>query len=1532
MMREENHVFQGMRRDNHPIKQDGKFLWDAHNIRFTIQDDNTFLSISNERGTKDTQISLSGFYVGHCVLGKYLVVFTGDEDYQDSSIYRVHRNEDDTYSIKVLYKDTDSDTLELSPTNPIEAIGVYENEAIQKVYWIDGYNQPRVINIVSDKEFTSKSFDFVPELSLEELVSVTRSGSHGQFSPGVIQYAFSYYNKYGQESNIFYVTGLNYISPEDRGARPDEIVDNSFSIRVTHLEYNQIGEKRVPRFDFLRVYSIHRTSLDAVPTVKIVADVELDSSGEEVEITDSGNMGEIIDPTRMLFVGGEDIVANAIGTKDSVLFLGNITIKRPSIPENIKALLSSEENAGDFSSSLAMEVPSSSSSSAFYSYSNSLSQGSTSYFKGGEHYRLGVQFQYKNGKWSEPVVLSTNYTISELYPRINDDGVTLPLLQYNYVYDEAFSQVIEPLKRLGYKRMRAIAVYPTQSDRLILAQGVLCPTVFNVLNRRKGTIYSQSSWFARLNSAVAFTPTAPGRPDGDAATKYELFGTAPEWRHFYSADNEIQKHTNYVAQAQNISEDNVEDSSSNYYIDQSVLTLHSPDVTFDEQLWNASFKGCKLHIVGVANFTASAGDATVQTSSPPIEATSTGIVDNVVGVRRKSAEAIRSLLYLDYVDYPIRVNGTGSDFYTKLSSHQATFTVYPWHRSGSLNNDSVRQEGRGSRSAVLKKKVISNLKFSDFNTWFTNVDVSETDKLHLDITTPSVFSSQEISLTKLASSSKDQGTNYYGNIDTMVSNREDYNVAVEGQMDDGTRVNATNQEPEFKTREPARIKYKSTPHIVTKLLGVSENKYKILPRFGDLFPITGTVPSWMYQGVGSSIERTPIHIWDSSRTFNAGTVRRGQKPTYDNFSPGTSYATADNYGKGFIYFEVTVNYGISGGGASGTGVHQVTTKCGYLYTVVRTNTGGRGNPVYSYSLSKVAGGSSSNDYTKLYVYNNKAYCWVGSNPGTLQEFSEAGDLDFQTREIVQDSLSITKPEYPYLFLAEIYREESSIKNPFGGDSQEQLKQNRWEVAGTPQDLDSQRDGWWTLYFTAGDTWYQRFDCLKTYPFTQEDENSIVEIVSFMCESHVNIDGRYDRNRGQLSNVNMSPQNFNLLNPVYSQKDNYFNYRILDKDFYNQNDFQNQLTWSMQKLSGDQNDAWTNITLANTFDLDGAWGKIVSIDTFQDNIYCFQEKALNQLLFNSRVQIPASDGVPIEISNGQRMEGNRLISSTIGCSNKWSIITTPMGIYFIDSNTQAIYLFNGQITNLSDTLGMRNWVLGNHTSKQWAPISYARGNRINGIRTFYDASKGDVYFVPGYDYTANVRANAFSAREALCYSEKLQQFTSFTSYGGTPAMFNLGDKFLSIHHFQGEDEYVQKLWENNAGRYNEFFGERKPFSISFISNGDPLYTKIFDTVELRADSYTDDVLNAKFPFTHIYSENEYQKSGDVSFSSNAGMLRKKFRVWRAQLPRVADTSKGARRSVARSRLRNPWTMVTLSNQDKTDYNRAVIHDLTVKYTL
>lgn len=93
-----------------------------------------------------------------------------------------------------------------------------------------------------------------------------------------------------------------------------------------------------------------------------------------------------------------------------------------------------------------------------------------------------------------------------------------------------------------------------------------------------------------------------------------------------------------------------------------------------------------------------------------------------------------------------------------------------------------------------------------------------------------------------------------------------------------------------------------------------------------------------------------------------------------------------------------------------------------------------------------------------------------------------------------------------------------------------------------------------------------------------------------------------------------------------------------------------------------------------------------------------------------------------------MEGYRLISENVGCSNKWSIVSTDDGVYFIDSNTEGIYSYKEKPTNVSRTSGMDWWVKQRYPKLEWNP----QINKLskNGIRAFVDIEQGDIYFTPG----------------------------------------------------------------------------------------------------------------------------------------------------------------------------------------------------------
>lgn len=1509
MIEETPHIFQGMSRGNHQIKQKSSILWDALNIRLTNRENDTLLSITNEKGTSGPLLNFNGSYVGHCVLGKYLVVFTSSS-FSDT-IYRINKNEDGTYTQIDLF----SGKLGLNKKCPIETLGIYETEFVQKVYWIDEINSPRVINITKPelkipKEdqstilvngadlthyrdaqgrllYDNNSFDFISTLSLNEEVRVNRVNSVGMFSPGTIQYAFTYYNKYGSESNIVYTTPLHYISPNGRGGNPEEKVSCGFDITVNGLD----------SFEYLRIYSIHRTSIDAVPTVKLVTDLPITS--DNIHYLDRGTEGETVDPTYLLYVGGKDIIAKTFTQKDNTLFFGNIKLKDTT--KTFKDIMNVEGSFvwGDGIISLQETEL----GQSYYKYDDSLDKKYSAIFKTNEIYRCGIQFQDSHGIWSEPIFLADTI-LNDKYPTYNVNTKSIVLSNPN---------ILQSLIDKGARKVRTCVVFPRTFERNVICQGVLCPTVYSVSGRSSNTPYAAASWFFR--PAVNFT-------------KENIYnGANIEFRHNKAlvgiSNRNIEISSNRGIEIQSMSEKLITDANnavkgthdSYFFVDENLVTFNSPDIEFDTNLQNLNWENTRLRIIGKAMLGTISGDIDIQTSSPVFDDKAIGFNKQQIGYNnliedKNNGGLVSGFFYQDSI---VNLNN-----YTVAGNVPINFMIYPWNKSGSLNNDTNRPVDKGTKSAVLKTKKMSNLKFFSDNKF---LDTSKEYK----ISTPELFMSDQMSLIKVGIPFLKEKVPYYGNVDTLIT-QKDYPIIIgEAVSDVGRFLKAKEANSSYggqatdiyKISEPIRMSYKSTPHLVFSLGEEGSSTINLIPRIGNTEAMNNsdvTLPTWwfntnntssdtgLYDGVLKyfglqDIYEPPSYIAPDTQLF--------KEPTYSIVGPIE--------GKYLLYRYRVYNAGLF----VEADLVNIPNSC--ILKVASDKC-----QIWHYQYLP---NTTANDYNDQYYYTGKTRYYKITRAGNLHPSSLSPtpvytiadvttDIETQitnktdTFTIKQHQLNALSDETtsPYLLLAELIRD---VPNKFGGESEEALRTNMWFPASDPVRLPesmSPEEGYSIVVpYQYGDTWYQRYDCLKTYPFTEENENQIVEIGSFMCETRVNIDGRYDKNRGQYSNLNMSPRNFNLFNEVYSQKDNFFNYRILEEELHKQNTFANQILWSKEKSLGEEIDTWTNINLASTYDLDGDKGKITALETFNNTLLCFQDKALSEILFNSRVQIPTSDGVPIEISNNYKLSGTKIISSKIGCQSKWTIGNSSQGIYFIDYNTASIWLYNDKLQDIASTLGMSWWIKNNTWDTGWIP-SY---KEINGIRTVVDFINGDIYFVSGMAKINN---------KALCYSEKLSSFVSFFDYGGVPAMFNFDDGFYSINSI-GQT----KLYQNNVGEYNYIYGSLKEWYFSFISNDNPTSTKIFDSFETRADCYNKEGLLNECPFNYIKVENEYQKG---MTSVNNINTKKKFRVWRGFIPRNTGTMQ---------RIRNPWAMITLGrtpiNSNVEDNNiRAEIHDIAVKYSI
>lgn len=1411
-------------------------------------------------------------------------------------LYLISKDSEGVISGKLIYQND----LHFDMQHPIETLPFYETISIKKVYWTDGKNQPRLINIaLSDADFDKKSdetsFDFIPPLSLSENITITRNASGGGLFPrGTIQYAISYFDKYNRESNLAYVSPLYYNAFADRAAGPDENVTNTFIINISQPDRS---------FDYLRIYSIIRTSLDSTPQVKRIVDIPLVSVNGAIHFEDNNQIGEIIDSTKLLYTGGEPISLNSFAQKDNTLFLsyprlkrknvGNLAVTGASGDTNIKMAVRAQATISQVDKVISGAL---SNIDGYYNYKPRFNNHrDITTFQNGETYRLGVQFQHITGRWSE-VLWIQDYTINKAPIASENTGIVGTSLNIRFTdYDDSLS---DTLWEAGYVMARPVVVYPSVKDRNIVCQGILNPTVYNVKERFNDNSFSSASWYFRpaLTTWRAADNNKPLFSDDfghDGDDPYALDGAFLEYRHNYSIpssdyrNGEIQSSSlgcKKVYLSTESAGKYVDKNNEEFFIDANILTFNSPDIEYNEELklLDGAAENFYLDIVGYAECTSVASDISIEATMPRnsnangflkttfMHANSLsnggrcmcnfpGFQDSeppyplcVVPITTTDDQDVTTTTYkwsYGLYDALSEEGETPEDSeaiknrQSYMDSHKDIFAIYPWHRNGSLCGYEKSDETPGE---ILHKRM-SNMRYCNKTVYNAYNYINKFTRQALSDF--KVFNPVNNTLIKVDSHT------YCGNVDSVIAPNFDKRINDNGGS------------------------------------GASGG-YQIYHINGDNIEAASDTYIQQAISVGGGVRRNENSLFViQQNAYN----ERFRPFSYKYSSAVSAYSYTDPSGQTIIE------------------TPRVTT-----VQDVEDRLAQRG---YAMGKDPIRIQFNSNTHAVIRLDGNKVLPYYSiASDGGYTFWNENSSISYTT---INGQFSTTPSSSSIMLIGNIVR-TSDANTKFGGQTDEAIITNNWLPAGPAVDIDDIFDN--GLNFLDGDTFIQRYDCLKTYPHSIEDKQTMVEIVSFLCESKINLDGRYDRNRGNLSNLVAMPSNFNLVNNAYSQSDNYFTYHALDYERYSIRAFPNTISWTKSKQVGELIDTWCNLLLVSTLDVDGSFGEIRCLRLFNDTIYGFQDKGIFVVNFNSRVQIPTSDGTPIEITNNYRVDGKKYVSTEIGTTNKWSIRETANGLYFIDSLSKAIYRIgpNG-LVNLTDSRGFHSWSINSiNGDKDWSPNNY------DNFTTQYDKIHDNVYFI--------------NADWCLSYSETLDSFTSFFSYNKVPYMLNIWDSFISIDKDKSDNSGYY-LWFQNKGDYNYFFNVKSNYYTRFISNGDLQQDKVFNTLEFRADSF--DVnsntksLNYDLPFNYIRAWNEYQDSNKVQLDySDIGTsnTKRKFRNYRVSIPRDALNNENSSRVLNpyklsdSNRIRNNWIYLELGNDIPEDTRETILHDLIVYYTL
>lgn len=1012
------------------------------------------------------------------------------------------------------------------------------------------------------------------------------------------------------------------------------------------------------------------------------------------------------------------------------------------------------------------------------------------------------------------------------------------------------------------------------------------------------------------------------------------------------------------------------------FVDENVVTLDSPEIEYERvSLDNVS--GYKLRVVGVADMTSTMSDYTVDATHGKLAGENLVKDGFLASGRDSNLDGLISWplwreygLYQnpDVENFPDDVKERDSSHYLKGGSI-VLYWLRMWNALGHIDQ---YVEPDNADYSNLQSKCFANFRFS-YNTIYNSDPENECS---FDLNSIRIFNQTASQYTAI-NVGDDDVRNYNGVVDESLSVPGSIKYPVTfSRSYSGTDEIITSGNASLYSNLPVPITYAASSHAVLSLpteiitnsgTGISSYQQTILPylRASEYltFPVRETIGNDTYTGALLPwVPESEVKLYNlalASYVESIPEFTRVSSSAYAGY--GTFTLTSESNIRDLGFFNNVWLQGISHFGIEDTYSPIICDDTVYVVKINDYQITNSGKTLLLEDVEIVASALLNVPGT-LIGANYIRYDYYETNPmdGEVRPDPRDPETGFKMYDVGYgqlssfiypytdysinqkrfdltphpDAMSIEKINR-YLLVGEVYYDYSAEgveDTRYGGIKESDIKNNRFVVAG-PQflvselNVDTQQEDS-EIIANQGDTYFQRWDDLRIKPLSDGEKNNVIDITSVMLESHINLDGRYDNQRGIKTIASIDSTQYGALNPVYSQMNNFMASRSLGES-YNIDSYRSSITWTLEKKDMSQVDEWTHITLANSLSLDGDKGYCRALRRYNNSIVAFQDNGIAEILFNSRTQIATNNGVPIEIANSGKVDGKRYITNKYGCTNKWSIVEGKTALYFVDSINKMFGALGDGIDNLASRLGFSAYFRRINNIDPWNPDDF------NNIVSFYDRIHSDVYLV---------RKEENEYQDCLVYSEALGAFTSFYDYGSVPMMTNIEDRFISY-----KDD---KLWLQNEGLYCNFFGHQYDYWTIYRATPDPYGDKIWTNLEYRADVYevldvdgvmqveehdliSDEHYLADKTFDTLSVWNEYQRTTEIEIGQRKvdfySDVRKKFRIWRMDIPRAIATESN---KFGFDRIRNPWANIklkkTIDAQSGENRDLMQIHDVNVIY--
>lgn len=461
--------------------------------------------------------------------------------------------------------------------------------------------------------------------------------------------------------------------------------------------------------------------------------------------------------------------------------------------------------------------------------------------------------------------------------------------------------------------------------------------------------------------------------------------------------------------------------------------------------------------------------------------------------------------------------------------------------------------------------------------------------------------------------------------------------------------------------------------------------------------------------------------------------------------------------------------------------------------------------------------------------------------------------------------------------------------------------------------------WAAQFSTETDVIFDVFDAIFSNNGLIYRNHSHGKYLSLVSENSYNPNFRFSKGRNSFY-----PRDFDFVRTKNSPESNLYNTgyknllsprKSIGIDIYqpiSSNEFPTRIRASSKHTINALKDGYLEFPSIGFKDFDYQYGGINAIIDYNDNLFTFQDDAINYHPINER-SLSESSNSDAQFVLGQSTgltEFKQTITFKYGTQHQWSVVRTEFGVYGFDWNKRTFWrVTKNGFENLSVTKNTDRWFreIVDQYSSGVSDITDKLPNTLTaglGIHSVFDKRFKEV--ITTFNFNENSTTIAFNEKGNLFQSK----------YSFTPKFYSLLEEDLYSFH-------NGKFWRHDATTdYNNFYNVQENSYIEIIVSHTPEITKHFDNLIINSNNVE---------FDKIEYKTQHQLATQNPFSGEF-WNKPIYREMEWKLPiRRADVLKNPDLNIAlvQSRLRGKFLKIKLYyNSNKKMWVREIITFYTI----